>query len=54
MRLNNNTFDYIDGIAHSKHNIGDRVRYIWKGTNNLDETIVTGIDEDSYREYAMG
>ena len=46
-----NKFDYIDGIAHRKHIITDSIRYFWKETNNLDETMVTGIDKDSYLEY---
>ena len=41
----------IDGIAIKKHVIADRIRYIGKETNNLDETMVTGIDADSYLEY---
>ena len=51
VRHNDNKFDYVDGIAHRKHIIADRIRYIGKETNNLDETMVTGIDKDSYLEY---
>ena len=52
MRHNNNKFDYDnEGIAHRKYIIADRIRYIGKETNNLDETMVTDIDEDSYLEY---
>ena len=43
-------FEYDDkGIAHRKH--ADRIRYIGKESNNLDEVSVLGIDEDSYLEY---
>ena len=51
VRHNDNKFDYVDGIAQRKHIIADRIRYIGKETNNLDETMVTGIDKDSYLEY---
>ena len=51
VRRNDNRFDYVDGIAHKKHIIADRIRYIGKETNNLDETMVTGIDKDSYLEH---
>ncbi|MEM0135414.1 MAG: hypothetical protein QXU18_09370 [Thermoplasmatales archaeon] len=44
-------FDYIDHIAQRKHIIVDRVRYIGKETNNLDESMILGIDDDSYIEY---
>ena len=44
-------FTYTDNKAVRKHIIADRVRYIGKESNNLDETQVTGIDEDSYLEY---
>ncbi|EQB70345.1 MAG: DNA-directed DNA polymerase B [Thermoplasmatales archaeon A-plasma] len=47
-----NKFDYDDeGIAYRKHIIADRIRYIGKETNNLDETQITGIEEDDYLEY---
>ena len=51
MGLEDNKFDYVDGIAHRKHIIADRIRYIGKETNNLDETNITGLNEDSYLEY---
>ena len=52
VRHTDNKFDYDnEGIAHRKHIIADRIRYIGKETNNLDETMVTGIDENSYLEY---
>ena len=31
--------------------IADRIRYIGKETNNLDETQITGIEETDYLEY---
>lgn len=52
VRHNDNKFDYDNhGIAHMKHIIADRIRYIGKETNNLDGTMVTGIDDNSYLEY---
>ena len=49
---NDNKFYYDnEGIANRKHIIADRIRYIGKETNNLDETQITGIDADSYLEY---
>ena len=51
IRHNDNKFDYIGGIAHRKHIIVDRIRYIGKESNNLDESMVLGLDEDSYLEY---
>ena len=51
VRHNDNKLDYVHGIAHRKHIIVDRIRYIGKETNDLDETMVTGIDKDPYLEY---
>ena len=52
IRHNDNKFDYDnEGIAHRKHIIADRIRYIGKETNNIDETQITGIEEDDYLEY---
>jgi hypothetical protein len=49
---NDNKFEYDDnGIAHRKHIVAYRIRYIGKESNNLDEVSVLGIDEDSYLEY---
>jgi len=49
---NDNKFDYDNqGIAHRKHIILDRIRYIGKESNNLDEASVLGIDDQSYLEY---
>ena len=48
---NDNKFDYDnEGDALRKHIITDRIRYIGKETNNLNETVVTGIDDNSYLE----
>ncbi len=44
-------FDYADGIAHRKHIVTDRIRYIGKESNNLDEVNVLGIDDSTYMEY---
>jgi len=41
----------IKGIAHRKPIIVDRIRYIGKESNNLEEASVLGIDDDSYLEY---
>ena len=51
IRHDDHKFDYIEGIAHRKHIIVDRIRYIGKESNNLDESEILGIDEDSYLEY---
>jgi hypothetical protein len=52
VRHNDNKFDYdSEGIAHRKHIIVDRIRYIGKESNNLDETSVLGVDDQSYLEY---
>jgi len=52
VRHNDNKFDYDNqGIAHRKHIVVNRIRYIGKESNNLDEASVLGIDDDSYLEY---
>jgi len=52
VRHNDNKFDYDnEGIAHRKHIITDRIRYIGKESNNIDEASVLGIDNNSYLEY---
>ena len=52
VRHTDNKFDYDnEGIAHRKHIIADKIRYIGKETNNLDETQITGIDGTDYIEY---
>ena len=49
---NDKKFDYDgEGIAHRKHIVIDRIRYIGKESNNLEETSHLGIGEDSYLEY---
>jgi hypothetical protein len=51
-RRNDHKFDYVnEGIAHRKRIIADRIRYIGKETNNLDEVEITGLDEEDYLEY---
>ena len=52
VRHNDNKFDYDnEGIAHRRHINAERIRYIGKETNNLDETLITGIDDNDYIEY---
>jgi len=52
VRHNDNKFDYDnEGIAHRKHIVVNRIRYIGKESNNLDEASIFGIDDDSYLEY---
>jgi len=47
-----NKFNYDnEGIAHRKHILADRIRYIGKEANNIDETQIIGIEEDDYLEY---
>jgi len=44
-------FDYDNqGIAHRKHIKAERIRYIGKESNNLDNNL-TGIEEPDYLEY---
>ncbi|MEM3291115.1 MAG: hypothetical protein QW046_06315 [Candidatus Micrarchaeaceae archaeon] len=42
---NYNEFDYIDHVACRKRIIVDRIRYIGKESNNLEESTIMGIDE---------
>jgi len=52
VKHNDNKFDYDnEGIVHRKHIIADRIRYIGKESNNINEASVLGIDDDSYIEY---
>ena len=52
VRHNDNKFDYDnEGIAHRKHIKVERIRYIGKESNNIDEASIFGIDDDSYLEY---
>ena len=48
---NDQKFDYIDHVAQRKHIIVDRIRYIGKESNNIDDSMVFGLDKDSYLEY---
>jgi len=51
VRHNDNKFDYDNqGIAHRKHIIVNRIRYIGKESNNLEDNL-TGIEEPDYLEY---
>ena len=51
VRHNDNKFDYDnEGIAHRKHIIADRIRYIGKESNNLEDNL-TGIEDPDYLEY---
>jgi hypothetical protein len=51
VRHNDNKFDYdSEGIAHRKHIIVDRIRYIGKESNNLDDNL-SGIEKPDYSEY---
>ncbi|MEM3191113.1 MAG: hypothetical protein QW292_03280 [Candidatus Parvarchaeota archaeon] len=43
IRHNDNKFDYIDNTAQRKHIIVERVRYIGKESNNLDDVSVLGM-----------
>jgi len=46
-----NKFDYNnEGIAHRKHIINDRIRYIGKESNNLEDNL-TGLEDPDYLEY---
>ncbi|WP_393970981.1 hypothetical protein OXIME_001228 [Oxyplasma meridianum] len=51
VKHNDNKFDYIEGIAQRKHIYVNKIRYIGKESNNLDETEIFGIDDNSYIEY---
>jgi len=51
VRHNDNKFDYdSEGIAIRKHIIVDKIRYIGKESNNLEDNL-TGIEEPDYLEY---
>jgi len=51
VRHNDNKLDYDnEGIAHRKQIIADRIRYIGKESNNLDDNL-TGIEDPDYLEY---
>ncbi|HKJ96408.1 MAG TPA: hypothetical protein VJ944_01550, partial [Thermoplasmataceae archaeon] len=40
-----------DNKAQRKHVFADRIRYIGKESNNIDEVSVFGVSKDSYLEY---
>jgi len=51
VRHNDNKFDYdSEGIAHRKPIIVDRIRFIGKESNNLDDNL-SGIEKPDYLEY---
>jgi len=51
VRHNDNKFDYDhEGIAQRKHIINDRIRYIGKESNNLEDNL-TGLEDPDYLEY---
>ena len=46
IRHNDSKFDYDnEGIANRKHIVAETIRYIVKETNNIDETLITGVEE---------
>ncbi|MHB8371414.1 MAG: hypothetical protein ACYDAO_00080 [Thermoplasmataceae archaeon] len=45
-------FDYVENRAIRKHLTANRIRYIGKESNNLDESLIFGIDDNSYLEYS--
>ncbi len=49
VRHNIHKFYCVEGIAQRKHNVVDKIRYISKESNNLDD--LKGIDDNSYFEY---
>jgi hypothetical protein len=51
VRHNDNKFDYDNnGIAHRKHIIVNRIRYIGKETNNLEDNL-SGLEGPDYTEF---
>ena len=51
VRHNDNKFDYDNqGIAHRKHIVVNRIRYIGKESNNLEDNL-TGLEDPDYLEY---
>jgi len=51
VRHNDNKFGYdSEGITHRKHIKAERIRYIGKESNNLDDNL-TGLDDPDYLEY---
>jgi len=48
---NDNKFDYDnEGIVHRKHIVVNRIRYIGKESNNLEDNLI-GIEDTDYLEY---
>jgi len=51
VRHSDNKFDYDgEGIAHRKHIVVNRIRYIGKESNNLEDNL-TGLEDPDYLEY---
>jgi len=51
VRHNDNKFDYDkEGIAHRKHIVVNRIRYIGKESNNLEDNL-NGLEDPDYLEY---
>jgi hypothetical protein len=51
VRHSDNKFEYDnEGIAHRKHIVVNRIRYIGKESNNIDDNL-TGIEDPDYLEY---
>jgi hypothetical protein len=51
VKYNDNKFDYDnEGIAHRKHINADRIRYIGKESNNLEDNLI-GFEDPDYLEY---
>jgi hypothetical protein len=51
VKHNDNKFNYdSQGTAHRKHIIADRIRYIGKESNNLEDNL-TGLEDPDYLEY---
>ncbi|MEM3290942.1 MAG: hypothetical protein QW046_05440 [Candidatus Micrarchaeaceae archaeon] len=49
---NNNKFDYDkEGNCKQKNVFADRIRYIGKKSNNLDDELVLSIDSEDYLKY---
>jgi hypothetical protein len=46
VRHDDHKFDYIDNLVVGKHISADRIRYISKESKNLDETEITGLDDE--------
>ncbi len=51
VRHNDYKFDYVDNKAVRKHIFADRIRYIGKESNNLEDNL-TGLEDVDYLEYS--